>query len=297
MLKTNLSKTALCSLLSFLFMANRNSGTAQSSNAFIQVSNTSQRQIKPTLFDTGVSDVTHVSVTSDAEILVEAKEPQIQLNPKAVTYVAHYLKENHEMLVKIKGRSAPYFKIIESLFLKNNLPLELKYLAVIESRLKATAVSHAGAVGPWQLMPQTAKALGLKITRNYDERTHYYKSTAAVCKYLKDLYAEYGDWLLVIAAYNAGPGRVNKAIKQAGSRNFWYLQQYLPAETRGHVKRFIGAHYYFEQCGSETTLTKAETLAYRKALAVYKESLEKMNEATNVNESEETISGDEVVLD
>ena len=195
--------------------------------------------------------------------------PIVALNPKAKLFVASYLKTNNEALVKIKKRSAPYFKIIESIFQKNNLPLELKYLAVIESELRISAVSPVGAVGPWQLMAGTARDLGLKVTGKYDERKQYYKSTVAVAKYLKDLYAEFDDWLLVLAAYNGGPGTVYKAIKKSGSRNFWQLQYALPAETRGHVKRFIGAHYYFEEKLSETTLTKREAVLYRQAMQAF----------------------------
>ncbi|HUQ97016.1 MAG TPA: lytic transglycosylase domain-containing protein, partial [Chitinophagaceae bacterium] len=126
--------------------------------------------------------------------------------------------------------------------------------------------------GPWQLMPTTARELGLRVSKKTDERKQYYKSTTAAAKYLRDLYSEYGDWLLVIAAYNAGPGNVNKAIRKAGSRNFWKLQAFLPAETRGHVKRFIGTHYFFEDAGSETTLTKAEAKAHCEALARFANS-------------------------
>lgn len=224
-----------------------------------------------------VSDTGSVETSTDSSIRLvnttssEAfmSEPKVRMNSKATTFVANYLKTNNEALVKIKKRSAPYFKIIESVLTKYNLPLELKYLAVVESELKAKAVSRVGAVGPWQLMPQTARWLGLKVTSSYDERTHYYKSTVAAAKYLKCLYAEFGDWLLVIAAYNGGAGTVNKAIKKAGSKNFWFLQYHLPAETRGHVKRFIGAHYYFEEEGSETTLTKTELAAHQKLVMEY----------------------------
>jgi membrane-bound lytic murein transglycosylase D len=198
-----------------------------------------------------------------------AVAPAVTLNPKAKLFVAGYLKTNNEALVKIKKRSAPYFQIIESIFEKRGLPTELKYLAVIESELKTSAVSRVGAVGPWQLMPGTARALGLKVTSRYDERKLYYKSTVAVAKYLKDLYAEFDDWLLVIAAYNGGPGTVYKAIKKSGSRNFWQLQYALPAETRSHVKRFIGAHYYFDEKLSETTLTKKEAALYRQAMETF----------------------------
>jgi hypothetical protein len=198
--------------------------------------------------------------------------PTIPINSQAAKFVSGYLQKNDEALQKVRKKSQPYFHIIESVFSKHGLPLELKYLAVVESELKRTAVSHMGAAGPWQLMPTTAHELGLKITSKYDERKHYYKSTTAAAKYLKRLYTIFDDWLLVIAAYNSGPGTVFKAIRKSGSRNFWKLQYYLPAETRGHVKRFIGTHYYFESAGSETTLTKAETVAYQKSVAAYEAS-------------------------
>jgi membrane-bound lytic murein transglycosylase D len=114
-------------------------------------------------------------------------------------------------------------------------------------------------VGPWQLMPVTARILGLKVTRKTDERTNYVKSTHAAARYLNDLYDQFGDWLLVIAAYNGGPGNVMRAIRKSRSTNFWDLQYYLPAESRNHVKKFIGTHYIFEGQGGLTTLTKKET--------------------------------------
>ena len=177
---------------------------------------------------------------------VLANAPKIRLNRYAIEFVKDHNLKNKLSLGKIKERSLPYFTIIDSIFSNHHLPVELKYLAVVESELKPKAVSRVGAVGPWQLMPSTARILSLKVTKKNDERTHYYKSTAAAAVYLKDLYHEFGDWLLVIAAYNCGPGRVEYAIKNSGSRNFWKLQNYLPAETRGHVKKFIATHYIME---------------------------------------------------
>ncbi|WP_207512279.1 lytic transglycosylase domain-containing protein [Longitalea luteola] len=183
----------------------------------------------------------------------------IRLNPRAIQFVQDYMERNGEDLRKMKSWATPYFKTIDNILLKYGLPSELKYLAVIESELKSTATSWAGAVGPWQLMPQTARDLGLKVNRAVDERKSYTKSTHAAAKYLRDLYREFGDWLLVIAAYNGGPVNVYNAIKRSqGSRNFWKIQNFLPAETRMHVKKFIGTHYIFEGQGSVTTLTKAE---------------------------------------
>jgi membrane-bound lytic murein transglycosylase D len=158
--------------------------------------------------------------------------------------------------MKTWGR--PYFDIMNNILTQHGLPTELKYLSVIESALKTYAVSWAGAVGPWQFMPATARNLGLRVTKRVDDRTDFQKSTHAAARYLTELFGIYGDWLLVIAAYNGGPGNVNSAIRRSGSKNFWDLQYYLPAESRNHVKKFIATHYIMEGEGGVTTLTKKE---------------------------------------
>lgn len=207
--------------------------------------------------------------TCDPEETEKSDHPRIKLNAAARKYVLQFIPKNREDLVAIEKRSAKYFRIIEPVLESYGIPVELKYLAVVESQLITNAKSRVGARGMWQLMPQTARELGLKCKGKVDERTHAYKSTVAAAKYLKALHNEFGDWLLVIAAYNSGPGYVLKAIKKSGSRNFWKLQRYLPAETRGHVKRYIGTHHYFQEEGSLTVLTKAETIEYQKAVEAY----------------------------
>jgi membrane-bound lytic murein transglycosylase D len=192
--------------------------------------------------------------------------PKVILNGKAMLFVGKYIKSSNECLVAVKKRSKIPFDIIDSVFNQFGLPIELKYLAVIESELKPSALSRVGARGPWQIMPGTALDLGLKISPQYDERTNYYKSTRAAAKYLKDLYAQFDDWLLVLAAYNGGPKPVYEAIRKSGSKNFWALQDYLPVETKEHVKKFIATHYYFEGRGGETTLTRAENMEYIKTI-------------------------------
>ena len=132
-----------------------------------------------------------------------------KLNPKAVTFVQDYWEEEGERLNKMKSWAKPFFDRIDDIFLKKNLTVELKYLAVIESDLKTSATSRVGAAGPWQFMAETAKGLGLKVGRKVDERRDFNKSTIAASKYLGSLYNTYNDWLLVIAAYNFGPGAVN----------------------------------------------------------------------------------------
>jgi len=192
-------------------------------------------------------------------------EAKISLNANALPFVENYIHQNRKELYTIRQRSRSPFALIDSVFGRYHLPIQLKYLAVIESELKNKAVSRVGAVGPWQFMPETARLLGLKITRGQDERTQYARSTRAAAVYLKDLYTEFGDWLLVLAAYNGGPGPVYRAIRKSGSRNFWNLQYYLPTESRIHVKKFIAAHYYFEGHGGITTLTRTERLAFQAA--------------------------------
>jgi membrane-bound lytic murein transglycosylase D len=185
--------------------------------------------------------------------VVSSKKNKISMtlpDKQGMKFVNHYIKNNDECLLTVKKRSEIPFTIIDSVLAHYGLPLELKYLAVIESELKSSALSRVGARGPWQLMPGTAHELGLKVSHRSDERINYYKSTRAAAKYLKDLHREFGDWLLVLAAYNGGPLPVYRAIHQSHSRNFWTLQKYLPAESRQHVKKFIATAYYFEGADS-----------------------------------------------
>ncbi|HEY4285604.1 MAG TPA: lytic transglycosylase domain-containing protein [Puia sp.] len=211
----------------------------------------------------------------------------VRLNPKALSFVQDYMKENWDELQGIRTWGQPYFNLIENILTQYGLPKELKYLAVIESNLKAAAVSKVGAKGPWQLMPQTARDLGLKVNRNIDERKNYTKSTRAAALYLRDLYNELGDWLLVIAAYNTGTANVYHAIRRSGSRNFWDLQYSLPAESRIHVKKFIATQYTFEGQGSVTTLTKQEATEQLPGSAMYvfhrKLSGNELNDAKTVS--------------
>ncbi len=185
-----------------------------------------------------------------------------QLSPKAVPFVQEYIRKQGKELEKMKQWGRPYFDVYDNILPKYGVPVELKYLSVIESHLQSRLVSWAGAVGPWQLMDYEAKRYGLQV-KPVDERTDYFKSTQAAAKLLKGLYDEFGDWSLVVAAYNGGAGRVKQAIRLSGSRDFWDLQYYLKEETRTHVKKFIGTHYIFEGGGGETTMTKAELTDFK----------------------------------
>lgn len=181
-------------------------------------------------------------------------------NRQVKQFVKTYIQDNKENLHKIDKRSSSPFLIINSVFKHYGLPVQLKYLAVVESELKTRAVSKVGAAGPWQLMPATARILGLKINSRFDERKDYYKSSRAAARYLKDLHEEYGDWLLVFAAYNSGESTVNSAIKRSGTKNFWMLSCYLPEETRDYVNKYIATCFYFEGSYSGALLSKKDNL-------------------------------------
>lgn len=189
------------------------------------------------------------------------------LNPSVIPFVKNYIDKESVDLNKMKSWADPYFDIYDKILIANGIPVELKYLSVIESSLKSKLRSSAGAVGPWQIMPDEARRFGLKMGSRTDERTNYRKSTAVAAQLLKELYGQFGDWLLVIAAYNAGTGAVNRAITKAGSKNFYVMQKYLPQETRNHVKKYIATHYFFEGSGGWTTLTAKETLEKENAIS------------------------------
>ena len=165
-----------------------------------------------------------------------------QLTSEVKRRIRQYLSHKSWMQ-NILARKDLYFPTFEYVMAKYNVPKELKYLAVVESALNPNARSKAGAVGLWQLMKPTGRMLGLAINRTLDHRRDPIHSTEAAMKYLKGLYDEFDDWTLAIAAYNSGPGRVRKAIRLSGSRDFWKLKRFLPKETRNYVPAFIAVSY------------------------------------------------------
>ena len=155
-------------------------------------------------------------------------------------------RQKHQTALTL-GRSKMYFPLYEQILDENEMPYELKYLSVIESALRPDAHSRMGAKGLWQFMYATGKAYGLDINSYVDERMDPEKSTRAACKYLKYLHGLYNDWNLALAAYNAGPGNVNKAIRRSGGkRDYWQIRRYLPRETRSYVPNFLAMAYTFE---------------------------------------------------
>ena len=195
---------------------------------------------------TEVADSTPDSVYS-RRLLDLASPIQFPYNSIVKGYINRYTNSRYGTISRILGMSQYYFPIIEEELLREGLPVELRALPIIESALSPTAVSPMGAVGLWQFMPTTAKAYGLEVNSMVDERYDPLKSTRAACRYMKDLYEMYNDWSLAIAAYNCGPGNVNKAMARAGGnpQSFWDVYEFLPRETRGYVPSFIAASYAY----------------------------------------------------
>lgn len=169
------------------------------------------------------------------------------------SYIDTYTRRSRSLTSYLLGASDHYLPLFEQELEKAGLPLELKYLPIIESALKPQATSRVGAAGLWQFMVATGKMYGLEVNSLIDERRDPIKSTQAAVKFLQDLYAMYNDWTLAIAAYNCGPGNVNKAIRRTGGkRDYWEIYYYLPRETRGYVPAFIAVNYvmnFYEEHG------------------------------------------------
>ena len=171
----------------------------------------------------------------------------LNYNPVVKRYIQMYTEKKRDLVEVMLGLSAYYFPIFEETLDKYDMPLELKYMAIIESALNPVARSRVGANGLWQFMYGTAKNLRLEITSFVDERRDPVKATDAAARYMKLLYDVYGDWQLAIAAYNCGPGNVNRAIRRSGGKaDYWQIYYRLPRETRGYVPAFIAAMYTFE---------------------------------------------------
>lgn len=186
---------------------------------------------------------------SVVKVRLEALENSVPLtyNKQVLSYINVYENKKRGLTQNMLAKGDVYFPIFESILSNQGLPTELKYMAVIESALNPKARSRVGATGLWQFMYSTAKEYRLNIDSYVDERSDVELSTQAAAHYLKRMYKKYGDWLLVIASYNCGPGNVNKAIRRAGGkRDFWSIYRYLPRETRGYVPAFIAATYVFE---------------------------------------------------
>ncbi len=169
---------------------------------------------------------------------------KFEYNQAVKDYIGVYADKKRAMMPRVMGLCEIYFPMFEQMLDQYNLPLELKYLAIVESALQPAVKSWAGASGLWQFMYHTGKVYNLEVTSYVDDRCDPIKATRAACLHFQDLYKVYGDWLLVLAAYNSGAGNVNKAIRRSGGkRNFWEIRPFLPLETRNYVPAFIAVNY------------------------------------------------------
>lgn len=195
--------------------------------------------------DTLLPEIVPVFSPSDYKLRLEKISAQINLdyNSHVQSYINVYAFKRRPLVEQMLTMSEYYFPLFEKIFEENGVPKELKYLSLVESALNPFAKSRVGATGLWQFMRTTGKLYGLKINDYIDERQDPEKATRAAAQYFKEMYRKYGDWLLVIAAYNCGPGHVSRAINRSGSRDFWTLRKYLPVETRGYVPAYIAATY------------------------------------------------------
>jgi membrane-bound lytic murein transglycosylase D len=177
-------------------------------------------------------------------VLDKRSPMDLRYTPDVRNAVAMYVVRKKDLVARMMGRGRYYFPIFEAGLDRYNLPLELRALPIIESALNPLATSPVGAKGLWQFMYATGKMQGLEIGSYVDERSDPVKSTDAACRYLKRLYEMFGNWELALAAYNAGPGNVSKAIRASGGKtNYWEIRPYLPRETRMYVPNFIAANY------------------------------------------------------
>ena len=207
-----------------------------------------------TVLDAEVENKSHGEVNEETYIRRLAAIPSViemPYNQIVRKHIERYVYRSRTLVEEMLGMSLYYMPIFEQALEKEGLPLELKYLPIVESALDPNAVSRVGAAGLWQFMIGTGKGLGLEVNSLVDELRDPYRSSAMAAKYLKNLYQIYNDWSLAIAAYNCGPGNVNKALhRNGGTGDFWDIYEYLPRETRGYVPAFIAANYamtYYKQ--------------------------------------------------
>ena len=197
------------------------------------------------------------------ECLNENSPFQYVYNEDVQHYINLYSKRRKKLAERVLGVSQLYFPLFEQQLDKYNIPIEIKYLAIIESALNPTAVSRARAVGLWQFMLGTGKMYGLEFSSYVDERSDPYKSTVAACEHLSYLYAVYNDWSLVLAANNAGSRNLNRAIRRAnGATNYWEVRQFLPRETRNYVPGFIAMTYVMNYYKEHNILPREQQIKY-----------------------------------
>ncbi len=187
----------------------------------------------------------------------------VEYNASLESVIKNYLKNRHESLERLMALSKFYFPLFEQELDNQNIPLEIKYLAIVESALKPRAKSRVGATGLWQFMFGTGKMFGLEVSSYVDERMDPIMATKAACQYLANLYKVFGDWDLALASYNSGPGNVTKAIRRSGGyTNYWNIRHNLPRETAGYLPAFLATMYIFEYADKHNFKPRKPEFAY-----------------------------------
>lgn len=223
-------------------------------------------------------------------LLNSATPFDLTYNSKTKAFINLYALKKRDLTSRFVGLSEFYFPMIEEQLDKHEMPLELKHLAIVESALNSTARSRAGATGLWQFMYSTGKIYDLRVNSYIDDRKDPVKSTVAACKYLKYLHSIYDDWNLALAAYNCGPGNVNKAIRRSGGRkDYWEIYPYLPRETRGYVPAFIAVNYimnHYEDYEIKPTPSSYSFFSCDTILVDKRISLAHLSEVLNLSEED-----------
>ena len=226
------------------------------------------------------------SLKSRLSLLDQGTILDSRYNPSLEGVIKMYLRSKRVLIQKMLHRSAYYFPLFERELDALSMPMEIKYLAIVESALNPKARSRVGATGLWQFMYGTGKMMGLEVNNYVDERQDPLKSTQAACAYLKDLHKSFGSWDLALAAYNSGPGNVTKAIRRSGGyQNYWNIRNHLPRETAGYLPAFLATMYIFEYAEEhgftkpkpEVALFDTDTIRVKRMI-----TLDQVSEATGV---------------
>ncbi|HET8736992.1 MAG TPA: lytic transglycosylase domain-containing protein, partial [Pricia sp.] len=222
---------------------------------------------------------------------LDQKTPlNIAYNPSLENVITSFLFRKRDLMEKMLTISQFYFPLFEQQLDNYDIPLEMKYLAIVESALNPRARSRVGATGLWQFMYGTGKQFKLDVTSYVDERSDPIKSTEAACRFLAKLYDIYGDWDLALAAYNSGPGNVNKAIRRSGGyKNYWNIRRFLPRETAGYVPAFLATMYLFEYAQEHRLVGEKVDRPYFETDTVHVKSLitfDQISELTGVGREE-----------
>ncbi len=238
--------------------------------------------------DTANSELT-TALLKERLTYLNSKTPfNVEYNPSLERIIKHYLKTRKNTLGNLMGKAAYYFPMFEEHLDKYDLPLEIKYLAIVESALRPRARSRVGASGLWQFMYYTGKQFNLNVSSYVDERHDPIRATEAACKYLSSLYTTFGDWDLALAAYNSGPGNVSKAIRRSGgNKNYWNIRRYLPRETAGYLPAFYATYYILEYAEEhDIRPEKSYTNRFETDTVIVKHQItfEQINKVLNTND-------------